>query len=276
MRVFVLGLDGLEYDLVVKWQLRHLMQKTYGKFEIGEKYFIWKDGIGGPYSPLVWASFITGEPPSVHGISGFWTYRNRLLDFTRKLPFIAKFQGKRRYLSKLGIKPTMEKRQDLKVKTIFDAVQPSIAIDVVGYNPMETLRRKQFKAKNIDEFMHIAFNNFKRKKEILFSKLNSNWKLFMFYVSLTDHAGHCWTFNRLRKVYQAMDALVTEIKNSIDNCIFLIVSDHGMTEHRGREEYGTRLHVHSKYAFYSLNIKTKWQPNIITDFYDTITKWTKL
>jgi hypothetical protein len=276
MKVFILALDGLEYDLVVKWQLRHLLQRTFGRFEVDKKYFIWKGGFGAPYSPLIWASFVTGQPPTIHGVDGFWTYRSRFLDFARKLPFVAKIGGKRRYLSKLGLKPSLRDRQDLKVKTMFDVVTPSTAIDVVSFNPMEDLRRRQSAAKTIDEFMEFAFHKFRIKKEILLEQLSKPWKLFMFYVALTDHAGHCLRAGKLKLIYQAMDALAAEIKEIIGPCIFLVVSDHGMTTRRWRKEYGTRLHVHSKHAFYSLNIKSEWKPSDAVDFYDKILHWTKL
>ena len=55
-RMVILGIDGLDYDLVVKWNLESLMQRDYGQITvpISEK-------MGIPKSPQVWASFLTGE-----------------------------------------------------------------------------------------------------------------------------------------------------------------------------------------------------------------------
>ena len=55
-KIFILGLDGLEYDFVEKWNLVHLKQREYGKIivPIAEK-------LGVPNTPEVWASFLTGK-----------------------------------------------------------------------------------------------------------------------------------------------------------------------------------------------------------------------
>ena len=53
-----------------------------------------------------------------------------------------------------------------------------------------------------------------------------------------------------------------------DDVIILIVSDHGMQD-SGDGITGN----HSRHAFWSLNIKTTWKPNSITDFYSKIINW---
>jgi len=55
MKVFILGLDGLEYNFVEKWNLRNLKQREYGKLEVPISKRGW------PSSPEVWASFLTGK-----------------------------------------------------------------------------------------------------------------------------------------------------------------------------------------------------------------------
>lgn len=32
MRICILAFDGLEYDLVIKWRMKALMQEYYGKY----------------------------------------------------------------------------------------------------------------------------------------------------------------------------------------------------------------------------------------------------
>lgn len=281
MRVFVLALDGLEYSLVTKWKLRNLLQVTHGEFEISEEYWTWIDGFGRPYSPLVWSSFITGARPSVHGITGFWTYRNRSIELIRNLPFISRFRGKRAFLSRLGIAPQLQKKEDLKIRTIFDVVRPSIGIDVLGYNPEKEMRVRQFRCRNADEFMEVAKNNFLELKQRMFDEIQKSWKLFMFYVHYTDAAGHCWSFGRLRFVYQLMDLLTVEIKDKLDeDTIFLIVSDHGIEATdklvgASKDLNGAPRHCHSTHAFYSINYKTDWKPENITDFFPKLIEWSE-
>lgn len=52
-KVFVLGLDGLEYNFVDKWNLSNLLQEQNGKIEVP----INKE-VGQPLSPQVWGSFL--------------------------------------------------------------------------------------------------------------------------------------------------------------------------------------------------------------------------
>jgi hypothetical protein len=55
MKVFLLGLDGLEYETVIQEKCIQLMQNQFGKIvvPIDREY-------GFPRSPTVWASFLTG------------------------------------------------------------------------------------------------------------------------------------------------------------------------------------------------------------------------
>ncbi len=282
MKVFILALDGLEYDLVVKWRLKNLLQRTYGKLRVGEEYWTWTSGFGRPYSPLVWTSFITGAKPRAHGITGFWTYRSKPIEWIRKLPLIAKFRGKRAFLSRFGVKPQLQQKRDLKVRTMFDVIQPSFAIDVLGYNPEMEIRAKQFRCRNVEDYMKTARTGFLELRKKMFDLLEEPWKLFMFYVHYTDAAGHCWPFGRLKLVYQLMDLLTTEIKDRLEeDTIFLIISDHGIeTTDRligqSKDLKGAPKHCHSMHAFYSLSFETSWKPKDITDFYPKILQWSNM
>ena len=71
-RAFILALDGLEYELVVRWNLRQLMQKTFGKYSI-PKYYMHETEEGlTPYTPIIWVSFLTGKHPKEHNIKSMW------------------------------------------------------------------------------------------------------------------------------------------------------------------------------------------------------------
>ncbi|UCH31489.1 MAG: alkaline phosphatase family protein [Candidatus Bathyarchaeota archaeon] len=279
MSVFILALDGLEYDFVMKWKLRNLLQKTHGKFQIGREYWKWDNDFGSPYSPYVWTSFITGVQPHVHGITGFWTYRSRLIEFIRRLPILSKFRGKRAFLSRMGVAPELQGKRDLKVNTIFDVIYPSIAIDVLGYNPEREMRVRQFRSRNVDEYMETSKQNFLELRQRMFEKIKSSWKLLMFYIHYTDAAGHCCSFRKLKLIYQLMDLLTVQIKEKLrENTVFLIVSDHGITATEklvgaSKDIKGAPKHSHSTHAFYSLNFKTAWKPKNITDFYPKIIEW---
>lgn len=130
MRVFILALDGLEYTLLKKWRCRYLLQRQHGTFKVSEEYFH-KEGV--PCSPKVWASFITGKKPQEHGVRDWWVY-GKVLDRIKYLPVIRHIKGKRKILWRLGLKPRIVDRSDIKCETIFDVVRPSIAVYVPAYN----------------------------------------------------------------------------------------------------------------------------------------------
>ena len=71
--------------------------------------------------------------------------------------------------------------------------------------------------------------------------------------------------------YLELNQLARQIKDRLQkDTVMLIVSDHGMQASKDGIT-GT----HSKYAFWSLNIKTDWKPKDITDFYPKILEWVK-
>ena len=81
MRVFILALDGLEYELVKKWRLTNLLQNYCDTFKIPREYFIvgvnrWAGNkvIASPYTPIIWTSFLTGRKPDDHGVKELREY----------------------------------------------------------------------------------------------------------------------------------------------------------------------------------------------------------
>lgn len=51
--MLILGLDGLDPDLVERWRLRWFMQKSYGRHYVGF--------LKTKYTPIAWACFVTGK-----------------------------------------------------------------------------------------------------------------------------------------------------------------------------------------------------------------------
>ena len=276
MKVFILALDALEYNLVTKWDMENLKQTTYGKFKLSPEYFHEEENV--PYTPIVWASFITGKKPSEHRIKSIFTY-GKLLEKLRWFKPIKAIKGKRKILWKLGIKPRTVNRGDLNLSTIFDKVKPSIAFQVPTYNESTELNlilRVFLQEKSIKEFIQKTWEIFHLKRRQLFEILDKqkDWKLFMAYFKVADLLGHVYLKKnpkKLKEVYFILDTLTEEIKEKMpNNILFLIVSDHGMQI--GDDPV---FASHSNHAFWSLNIKTNWKPKDITDFYPKIIEWTK-
>ncbi len=275
MRIFILGLDGLEYNYAAKWKLRGLLQRTCGRYYVGKEYWIWIKGRGAPFSPKVWGSFITGVPPEVHGIKDFFTYKHSFINLIRKVPLLTNFRTKysHKILKKFGVKRHYYEKKDLSTPTIFDIVTPSIAVDVPGYNMELEEVEKRWRSKTLEEIMDRTIEHFLKKLDRVKILLDSPWKLFMFYVRVLDNAGHTCTVSRLKTYYQSMDNLVYELKELLPKKVgFLIASDHGMTQ-LTREKLGRKINVHSKHGFFSLNFKTSWKPKSVLDFKPAIVNW---
>ena len=279
-RVFILALDGLEYDLVKKWNLKILMQKSFGKIKLRKEYCIkprslraeHESGANVPYTPIVWASFITGLPPQKHKIKTIWTY-GKILDFIRRLPIIRDIKGKRKLLYKIGLGPRVVSKRDLNARTIFDVVKPSIDVYVPTYSDNTELHRRLSKAllTSIKEYEKEIWEVHRLRERKVFENLHREWKLFMAYFDIADLMGHLHLVKRpqkLMRVYKRLDMLTFKIKKQTpEDTVFIVVSDHGMKP----EPDGTGNH--SDHAFYSLNIETDWKPSDITDFYHKIIEW---
>jgi len=269
-RVCVLGYDGLEYTLVERLALRNLLQREHGRVKVPIA-----GGIDDPSTPIVWTSFITGQPPSVHGVDvpqvwdspvdGFRSFLRR----HRNLHGIAKrLKLGYRVRETMGVEPKFPSRKNIKCDTIFDVVQPSVAISVPVYN--ENLWESYpvgevFKAIQDPEFRREYEARvravFEREVGKLFSALDWEWRVLMIHIHVTDLLGHIyWGTEKLALLYEEMDLLTGRVKRRLrPEDLILIISDHGM----GR--YG-----HTPYGFYSLNMKLGLVEPSITDFFRII------
>ena len=277
MRVFILGIDALEYHLVHKWKLHNLMQMKHGMLQIPQKYYATKDNV--PYTPLIWTTIITGKSPEEHGIREWWSY-GRILDAIRTKPPFIWVKNKRKILMKLGLKPHVIQKQDWKqnTKTIFDEVKPSIPLFIPAYNDPSEYHIKLSETmlnKGLKEYIKTIWWLHNERKKTLFKTLkeNKDWKLFMVWFDGADLLGHvCWhkCLDDLIKMYFDLDDLVNQIKSMLQEpYYFLILSDHGMQD-SGDGVTGN----HSDHAFWSQNIND-WVPRDFTDYYKKVISMVK-
>jgi len=241
MRVCVLAIDGLEYSLLLKWRLKHLVQEYYGRHVSPVD-----PGHGKPMTPTCWASFITGKPPEVHGVRTFTSW-GRLIDKIRFCPPFAWVKGKRRLLMKLGIRPS-PRTVPRNIRTIFDVVKPSIPLFIPSYNEPVGLR---------DKFLRAGEGEFLKKL----------WDVHRY--NLVDIASHACASPRhkivLLRAYLEFNKMAREVRERIgSSTALLIVSDHGF------ERKADGSFDHSNYGFWSLNVKPPFRPRRITDFYNLI------
>ena len=272
-RVFVLAIDGLEYYLVKDWGLENLMQETYGRYELSYGYYHADEHV--PFTPIIWASFVTGLPPEKHNVRSIFTY-GRFLDFVRNLSFVKRFRGKRKVLWRLGLRPRLVDKRDLARVTFFDLIKPSVAVDVPAYNePTEVNLRlgQTLMSKGLEEYVREVWRVYEDRKRRVFESVEGDWRLFMAYFKIADLLGHVYiakNLKGLRRVYFVLDDLAFELKRRVpEDTVFLIVSDHGM------EPQPDGTGNHSSHGFYSLNFETDWKPKDVTDFHKKIIELVK-
>jgi len=274
-RVCVLGYDGLELTLVEKLNLRSLLQREHGRVEVPIT-----GGIDDPSTPIVWTSFITGQPPHIHGVNMPQVWDSPLDSFRslirrhRTLYGIAKrFKLGYRMRERMGVEPRFPSQKNIRCDTIFDIVRPSIAISIPVYN--ENLHQNYpvgevFKARQDPKFRreyevkvrHI----FQQEIDELFDALEREWRVLMIHFHITDLLGHIyWGTEKLALIYEEMALLTDRVKQKLrPEDLLLVISDHGM----GR--YG-----HTHYGFYSLNMELGLRNPAITDFFHIIKTVTK-
>jgi len=287
MRVLILGIDALEYDLVKEWNLQHLLQKEHGKVQVPIY-----EAEGEPVTLVVWPCFITGAEPEVMGYSSPILYRQPLrfiLDylFYPIYSFIKENQEKsksidfkqtriQKIISKLNYKAMKAGfsryplKHDIKVPTIFDSEQfRSIHLHIPVYDESHTLDKHCNPRNNViaalsdktvrKEFSASLQQEFDERAQEVFDILQQDdWDLFMQYFYVLDGIQHVFFKNKLKIMdyYMKFNTFVGEVLQKIpDDMLVLIISDHG-------QKHG----LHTMYGFYSSNVPLTLDNPRISEF----------
>jgi len=279
MKIMILAIDALEFNLVKRWRFKGLQQNVSGWVDVSDFKRL--------LTPVVFASFITGKPPSVHGIDNWWVFStntkmNSLIYWARKkIPIIKSMShwDLERTLAPLhnifGIKINTPQSDIFKRKglnTIFDYASNPIAINVPSYNEdvKTRLRYSMSMKKGIKTFENEIWSIHKERVEKIMSNLDYEWDLFMAWIDLADLISHLYLGKnnlKMYKTYNIIENLIHNIKIKIPkNTLFMIISDHGM------EVTSEGIPIHSKRAFYSFNMDLGWRPKTIMDYANFIIK----
>jgi predicted AlkP superfamily phosphohydrolase/phosphomutase len=279
LKIFILALDGLEYSLVEKWRLKGLMQKKYGTIDVSE----FKDLL----TPIMWASFITGQPPEIHGIDSWWTLSsstklNSLFhwgyDFLERHRLGVPRFKLRKLLGLFGFDVQSPQKEQLEKKglhTIFDYAKNPLIIDVPSYNESVETRIRYSKAmeKGISEYEKETWKIHEERVKKIQAGIQGDWDLMMAWIDVADQMGHLYMGQdnmKMFKTYMNLENLAQEIMQTIsDEVLLLIVSDHGMT-------CENNYPIHGKRAFYSFNHNVEWEPKSILDYADFIKDYINL
>jgi len=288
MKVLILGIDALEYNLVEEWDLQNLKQKEYGKVKVP----ITK-GFEEPATTIVWPCLITGEEPEQMGYTSPVLYRQPFgwlfnkfylrekskTGDTRSGNIMKKRSKKRDFLDKLssfckktGISHDPS-RKDIKAPTIFDSENlktKHFHIPVYDNDAFPEYRKQIVdvitKKASEKDYSKACIEEFEKRCKELGEYLDNNehWDIVMMYWFCLDGVQHAFYKNKLKIMhfYMMFNRYVGELSKRLSNDILLlIISDHGQ-----------KKGVHTNYGFYSSNIKLGLKNPNITDFKKIIEK----
>ena len=266
MKVCILAFDGLDYYRVHQGDYPNLKQKEYGIVDISGLTL---------KTPVLWGSFITGLEQTQHKVRFSWKFLpqkiydpviialERMADKISLLNTASFFK----LVKLVGLWHTKDDYARKGVKTIFDYARKPVAISVPSYNqPVEDLwlMVKSDLVKSADEKKLIARYvwriHYRRKKQ-LFEELTGDWDLLMVWFPLADALGHLFWFDEklMKKIYNELEGIAGAVRAKLDDALILINSDHGMKEGQ-----------HTRYAFYSSNVKLGLTRPRITSFFQII------
>lgn len=253
MEMFILGLDGMDYDLAVKLNLENVLQEQYGKLEVPiDKMF------GCPLSPEVWGSFLCAEHVKIR----FKGKRNQLAlnllqSLKRIFPFISFGIGKR-------VTGRIEGFKKLDRKTWVD--NPNVEeINVPGYSyKNETFQfLEDFRAnKDLESYRRRLYWLFlKKTAEVVFKtkvllKEGEKIDIVFAYLHYPDVFNHVWFTEKdtLKRYYFEINEFVGYLKSILKDTHLLIISDHGFDFNKNK---------HNDFGFISSNKKMIFPKSII-------------
>ncbi len=290
----MLAIDGLEAKLVERWELKTYMQKYHGIHDV--TIAVQK---GEPlYTPLIWASFLLGEPSYRYNftIKEIRMKRDSVgYGFLTPLyKFKLKILGKRN----LGIRNLLTKLGIYNLKKVAESLYSieSIPLNIREKTIVEELRRKGYKvwcsefpglgdpyhAKIRATFSRYFNVDLKKRIELLDEVYSHDLEVLrettsaiekydciFSYIESIDIANHMLyrpknikSMISLARYYKGLATNIEKmIINKNNSLAILIVSDHG---------YDPNMHSHSTYGFWSLNIKTSIIPKTMLDFKNII------
>lgn len=266
-RIIVLGIDGLEYNLVKEWNLKYLKQKAYSKTNLSEFEVV--------VTPPIWASMLTGQ--IIPEIEEPFIKRHRFIAHKGKSskvkpPWYVKLGSKilplkiRRKIGEMVIKRVTEDPflitydfllRTKKYKTIFDYFENPWTNGIPSYGRnVSTPEVKEVMTAavsgNLKPLLEYAFGTYERDRKALFEALDNDYDLIFWYTPFLDEISHFLIRKKLKlmNVYIDLNKLARQVSQKLgDGDILYIISDHGMEPIPGDPRGGD----HSDHGFFSSN-----------------------
>ena len=280
MRLVIIGLDGLDPDLVEKWEMEWFKLKVWGRHYVG--FFKYT------YTPIVWGSFLTGVNVEEHGYDIESLRRKRSEDAlkysilkslyrlkSRLVPFKL---GLRKVLVRLGLAyeypPSIMPKKLLRMSFTEELKSLGYRVAVVEVPAVNESRNEYYRGmvpKAIgnallrDALVDEALADTGSRISKAIGYVVNGYDLVFTYSPLPDIAFHLAPKPRLNDVlwlrvthYRLWCIIERLVRTAINRgYAVLIVSDHG---------FDIKRYDHSKYGYWSLSIDAGWKINTVLDF----------
>jgi len=192
--MIILGLDGLEYNYVLEFNCKNLMQESFGKTDISI--------FSMPKTVVIWSSFLAGKNLEAEILKqDLWSFQLKPED-----TFFSRF----------------------KKWVAIDV--PGFTFSKENHEPERAVLKGFFDKKNtIDDYDKIAIENHRRNKEAFLRALDEDHEIVMGYFAIADTIGHLsfGVKSKMRIIYGELEDLVSKAKKK--GATVLVVSDHGMS-----------------------------------------------
>lgn len=253
MKMYVLALDGMDYDMAVDLNLKNVLQKQYGKLKVPID-----KNMGCPMSPEVWASFLCAEHVKMEfkGKRNLWAFK-LLKSLKRRLPFISlglekKITGRNQGFKRLNRKTWVDKPNVEEINV------PYYSFTNEGFQVLkdfgENRDLKKYRRRVYWQFLKKTSEVVSKTEDVL--KEGKNIDVVFGYIHYPDGFNHIWftDMDRLNKYYVEINEFVGHLKGILEETHLLIISDHG---------FDFTKNVHSNFGFISSNKKMKFPKSII-------------
>lgn len=255
-KIFVLGIDGLSYDLVNTLLSKNVLPNFAA---IAKNGCLKRMNSTIPeVSSTAWSTFMTGVNPGRHGIFGFMDFeRNSYKIFfpdsnTLKSETLWDIIGRHNLKSIVINLPSTYPAK--KINGILTAGFVAIDLKKATYpdTAFEYLKSVNYRLdvdttkaqKSLDDLFEDIIFTLEKRIEVLLHYIEHEWDLFIGTITETDRLHHfMWSASREENrhhrnfldFYRRIDNLIGEIYGRLtekydDDFILLIVSDHGFTD----------------------------------------------
>jgi hypothetical protein len=275
-KVLVVAFDGMDKELIDEFDLDYIPQEEFGGIDNST-------GISRRMTSELFASFITGENHSVHGVKGLDKSLNkwdRLVDYIIPDFAVNRVRGFHRLKQALTFADEFDSmkhtKDDLDEETLFEKIDASLPLYVPSYNPesfwLLAYPHELVKYGEEERFIKecrydtdLRLNNGTATQPAFNDITKSFWDFIMLH--LHDPDGFQDTgYGDLKQEYERLDEIAGRILEEYEEWTVIFMSDHGRPE-----KEGSGLWEHNENAFYSCNRELfEDETPHITDFHDKI------